>query len=167
ETMALAMLTSLCRRFGIPIHVVHLAAGDLWHVVAESRAQGLKLSAETCPHYLPFAAEDIPDGAPQFKCAPPIREVYQRESLWEGLRSGGIQLVASDHSPCPPAMKRLDTGDVEHAWGGIAALEMAFSAVWTGARARGFTPADVVRWMSDAPARLARLAGRNGAGAAG
>jgi allantoinase len=163
ETMALALLASLARRHGLWIHVVHLASGDLWGVVRDGRAQGLRLSCETCPHYLTFAAEEIPDGAPLFKCAPPIREAAHRDGLWEGLRAGAIHLIATDHSPCPPELKRLDSGDVAGAWGGIASLELSLPVVWTGAAARGFTPADVVRWMSDGPSRLAGLHGRKGA----
>lgn len=163
ETMALAFLVHLSRRTGMWTHVVHLAAGDLWSVVRDARAIGVRISCETCPHYLTFAAEEIPDGAPQFKCAPPIREAAHRDGLWEGLRAGAIHLVASDHSPCPPEMKRLDAGDVLGAWGGIASLEVGLSAVWSGAGPRGFGPADVVRWMSDGPSRLAGLHGRKGA----
>lgn len=158
ETMALAFLVHLSRRTGTWVHVVHLAAGDLWPVVRDARAIGVRITCETCPHYLTFAAEEIPDGDPRYKCAPPIREAVHREGLWEGLREGAIHLIASDHSPCPPELKRLEAGDVLGAWGGIASLELGLGAVWSGARARGFAPEDVVRWMSDGPSRLAGLA---------
>jgi len=162
EVMALAFLVHLALRTGTWIHVVHLAAGDLWSVVRDARNMGVRISCETCPHYLTFAAEEIPDGDPRFKCAPPIREAASREALWEGLRERAIHLVASDHSPCPPDLKRLAAGDVMGAWGGIASLEIGFGAVWHGARARGFDATDVVRWMSDGPSRLAGLQGRKG-----
>src|SRR6202011_221078 len=109
---------------------------------------------ETCPHYLAFAAEEIPDGATQFKCAPPIREASNREALWDGLRDGIIDMIASDHSPCPPEMKRQVTGDFFAAWGGIASLQFGFSAIWTAALERGFQIENVARWMSAAPAKL-------------
>jgi allantoinase len=110
------------------------------------------VTAETCPHYLTFAAEEIPDGATQYKCCPPIREAANRERLWEGLRDGVIDLVVTDHSPSTPDLKALDTGDFGVAWGGISSLQLGLSAVWTEARRRGFTLTDVSRWMSQAPA---------------
>jgi allantoinase len=162
EMHALAALVTFARAHNVHVHVVHLAAGDLWQVVRDARDRGWSVSAETCPHYLTFAAEEIPDGATQFKCAPPIREREHREGLWEGLRAGAIHLVVSDHSPCPPAMKLPGTGDFLKAWGGIASLELSLAAVWTGASERGATPSDVVRWMSTMPARLAGLRKRKG-----
>src|SRR5690606_32479315 len=110
--------------------------------------KGLAISVETCPHYLSFAAEEIADGDPRFKCAPPIREVRHQEALWAGLRDGTIDTIGSDHSPAPPALKHLRDGNVERAWGGIASLELLLPAVWTGARARGIEPSQVVRWLS-------------------
>jgi allantoinase len=118
------------------------------------------VTVETCPHYLTFTAEEIPDGATQFKCAPPIRERDTREALWAALADGTIDLIASDHSPCPPAMKA--SGDFLAAWGGIASLELGLPIVWTGASARGFGPERVAEWMSAAPARLAGLDDRKG-----
>jgi allantoinase len=117
---------------------------------------------ETCPHYLTFAAEDVPDGDTAFKCSPPIREASHREALWAALAAGDIDLVVSDHSPCTPELKRLDVGDFGLAWGGIAGLQVTLPAVWTGARARGLVLADVVRWMSEAPARLTGLTAKGG-----
>jgi len=162
EMQAMAALVTFARTHGVHVHVVHLAAGDLWQVVRDARAQGWSVSAETCPHYLTFAAEEIPDGATEFKCAPPIRDASHREGLWDGLRAGAIHLIASDHSPCPPALKLRERGDFMQAWGGIASLELSLAAVWTGAHARGAAPHDVVRWMSTMPARLAGLRKRKG-----
>src|SRR5690606_23747201 len=130
---------------------------DALGIVAEARGRGVKLSVETCPHYLSFAAESIPDGDPRFKCAPPIREEAQREGLWSGLRDGLVDLVVSDHSPCTPALKRMPEGDVAGAWGGIAGLQLVLCATFTEAVARGFALDDVVRWMADAPARFVGL----------
>ena len=115
------------------------------------------MTVETCPHYLVFEAQAIADGATQFKCCPPIREAAHREALWAALAAGDLDLVVSDHSPCTPELKRLDVGDFGLAWGGIASLQVALPAVWTGARARGLPLDSVTRWMATAPARLAGL----------
>jgi allantoinase len=132
-----------------------------------ARAEGLPLSAETCPHYLHFVAERIPDGATPFKCAPPIRDAANREALWAALADGTLELVASDHSPCSPGLKAMEQGDFLAAWGGVSGLQLALSVVWTEASARGHTLVDIARWMSAAPARLARLDAKKGAIAAG
>jgi allantoinase len=162
EDEAVRLVIGLCRDTGARTHVVHHASSDSLPQIAAARAAGLPFSAETCPHYLSFAAEDIPDGATAFKCAPPIRERDNREALWAALRAGTLGLVASDHSPCTPALKRLEAGDFQAAWGGISGLQLAFSVVFTEARARGFELADVVRWMCAGPAELAGVAGRKG-----
>lgn len=162
EIRAIRLVLELSENSSCPIHVVHLAAAEALHYFRWARGQALPTSVETCPHYLSFCAEEIGIGSTLFKCAPPIRGRENRERLWEGLRDGTIDLIASDHSPCPPELKRLDTGDFMEAWGGIASLEVSLSAVWTGARERGFTPADLARWMGEAPARLAGLSGRKG-----
>jgi allantoinase len=157
ENEAIDLVVRLCRDTRARTHIVHHASSDALPTIAGARAAGLPLSAETCPHYLAFAAEDIPDGATAFKCAPPIRERDNRERLWQALRDGTLELVASDHSPCSPHLKHQERGDFEAAWGGISGLQLALSVVWTEARARGFTIEDVVRWMCSAPARLAGI----------
>jgi allantoinase len=167
ENEAVALVARLARETGARSHVVHVSSSDALDVAREARRSGARLTLETCPHYLTFAAEDVPDRATPFKCAPPIRERQNRESLWDALREGLIDLIATDHSPAPPALKRLDTGDFLAAWGGIASLELGLSAVWTGAAARGLPLSDVVRWMSAAPARLAGLDRKKGAIAPG
>jgi allantoinase len=136
-------------------HIVHLAAGECAALIGSARAAGIALSAETCPHYLFFAAEEVPAARTEFKCCPPIRYAANREALWRALGAGVIDCVVSDHSPCPPALK--DTGDFRTAWGGISSLQIGLSAVWTGARRRGFSLADVARWMCAFPASLAGL----------
>ncbi|HEY2953732.1 MAG TPA: allantoinase AllB [Candidatus Eisenbacteria bacterium] len=167
ECEAIAMMLALCKETGCPVHIVHLAAADAVPMLRDARARGLPVTVETCPHYLTFAAEEIADGATTFKCAPPIRERGNRAALWTALGEGVIDLVATDHSPCPPAMKWLESGDFFAAWGGIASLELALAATWTGARERGFTPADLARWMCARPTRLARLETTKGAIAPG
>ena len=117
----------------------------------------MAVTVETCPHYLTFTAEAVPDGATQYKCCPPIREEANRESLWQGLADGMIDIVVSDHSPSHRELKRLDTGDFGAAWGGISSLQLGLTAIWSQARARGHTLDDVVAWMASGPAALAGL----------
>lgn len=162
EVEAVELMVRLCRETGCRVHIVHVASAGVLPVLRRAREEGLPITAETCPHYLTFAAEEIPDGGVAWKCAPPIRSLENRERLWEALREGVLDLVATDHSPCPPALKKIDAGDFRGAWGGIASLQIALSAVWTGARERGFTLEDLARWMCAAPARLAGLEGRKG-----
>lgn len=167
EEEAIALVTGLCRETGARTHIVHHSAASALGQLRQARAQGLPLTAETCPHYLHFTAEAIPDGATPFKCAPPIRDAANREALWQALAEGVLDFVASDHSPCSPALKAIEAGDFVRAWGGVAGLQLALSVVWTEASARGHTLVDVARWMCEGPARLAGLTGRKGTIAAG
>jgi allantoinase len=167
EQAAVEMLVRLSREFGVHVHVVHLASADALPVLRAARRAGCQVTVETCPHYLTFAAEEIEDGQTAFKCAPPIRERENREALWTGLVEGDIDVIATDHSPAPPAMKRLVDGDFLQAWGGIASLQLGLSAVWTEARRRDVTVALLARWLSEAPAQLAGLKGRKGSIAEG
>jgi allantoinase len=163
ERRAIEKVISAAAATGARAHIVHLSAAECVAMIAGARAAGIRLSAETCPHYLYFAAEQVPDGATEYKCCPPIRGAINREALWRGLEEGVIDCVVSDHSPCPPALKRLGpdgSGDFGAAWGGIASLQLGLSAVWTAARGRGRTLEDVARWMAAAPAALAGLAGK-------
>jgi allantoinase len=158
EESAIGRLVAAAADSGGRTHVVHLADADALPILRRARAEGVRITVETCPHYLTFAAEEVPDGATSFKCCPPIREASHREALWAALTDGDVDLVVSDHSPCTPDLKGLDAGDFGAAWGGIASLQVALPAVWTGARARGIDLVQVVRWMAEAPARLAGLA---------
>lgn len=167
EVEAIEMLVRLCRAHRARVHVVHVSSAGGAECIARARAEGLPVSAETCPHYLAFTSEGVPPGATAFKCAPPIRESAHREALWAALAAGTLELVASDHSPCPPAMKSPDRGDFLAAWGGIASLQLLLPAVWTEAAARGAGPGTLSRWLAEAPARLAGLEGRKGALAPG
>ncbi len=157
ELQAIRLLIGLCRDYRCRTHIVHLSTAAALPLLEAARAEGLPLTVETCPHYLFFAAESIPDRATQFKCAPPIRAAANREALWQALRNGVIDLIATDHSPCPPEMKCFDTGSFESAWGGISSLSLALSVVWTEASRRGFTLVEIARWMAEAPSRLAGL----------
>lgn len=157
ENEAIGMMIRLCREFGTRVHIVHLSSADALPMLAAARLEGLPISVETCPHYLHFAAETIPEGACQYKCAPPIRERANNDQLWGALDAGAISLVASDHSPCPPAMKQLGSGDFAAAWGGIASLQLGLPVMWTDAHARGLGVQRLADWMCAAPARLAGL----------
>jgi len=157
EESAIGRLVAAARDTGARAHVVHLADADALPILRTARAEGVRITVETCPHYLTFTAEEIPDGATSFKCCPPIREARHREALWAALTAGEIDLVVSDHSPCTPDLKRLDIGDFGAAWGGIASLQVALPVVWSDARARGIGLEAVVRWMAEEPARLAGL----------
>lgn len=166
EHSAIAMLIRLMQWCPTSVHVVHLSSATSLDMICSARERGLPITVETCPHYLTFAAEDVPDGATEYKCAPPIRDAAERDALWRGLIEGHIDMIVTDHSPCPPDMKQTD-GDFFGAWGGIASLQVSLAAVWAGARTRGVGPERVARWMSSAPARLVNLDGRKGALAAG
>jgi allantoinase len=160
ESTAVQTVIEAARRTGARVHIVHLSDADALPAIAAAKADGVRLSVETCPHYLVFESGSIPAGATQFKCCPPIREAENRERLWQALGAGLIDFVVSDHSPCLPSLKLLDSGDFGAAWGGIASVQLSLPAVWTEAQARGFAVTDVVRWMSARPAEFAGLSGK-------
>ena len=155
ELSAIQLMISLCREYYFRLHIVHLATSRALDILRSAKSEGLPVSVETCPHYLHLASEKIPDGQTLFKCAPPIRSRENCEKLWQGLREGVVDLVTTDHSPCPPEMKRLDEGNFRTAWGGISSLSLALPVMWTEANGRGFTLIDIARWMAEGPARLA------------
>lgn len=167
EVAAVELVARLAGDAGARVHVVHAASADTVAAVRRAREAGVALSAETCPHYLTACAGEIEDGATVWKCAPPIRGAEHREALWRALLDGHLELVASDHSPSPPAAKEMASGDFAAAWGGISSLQLLLPLVWTGARRRGAGPERLAEWLSAAPARLAGLAGRKGAVAPG
>lgn len=162
ENLAVAQVIEAARRTGAHAHICHLSSSDALPMIDSARREGVHVTAESCPHYLSINAEDIPDGATTFKCSPPIRQEANRELLWRGLKANVIDLVVSDHSPSAPEMKCLESGDFADAWGGISSIQFALSVTWTEARARGFSLADVIRWMSEGPARLAGLETKGG-----
>lgn len=167
EDRAVALLIECASQFQARIHVVHLSSSGAIALLRQAKRDGLSITAETCPHYLTFAAEEIADKATEFKCAPPIRERENRERLWEALADRTIDMIATDHSPCPAAMKLREEGDFLRAWGGIASLQLSLSAVWTQARARGYSVADMAHWLCRNPARLAGIEDRKGSIAPG
>lgn len=160
EVRAVALICALVAETGCRAHIVHLSAAGALDVVAAAKAAGLPVTAETCPHYLGLAAEDIPDGATEYKCAPPVRERENQDLLWAALRNGTLDFVVTDHSPCLPALKRLENGLFADAWGGIASLQLGLRSVWTEAQKRGVGLADVLRWMATGPADFIGAADR-------
>jgi allantoinase len=163
ELEAIRLMIRLCRQYRFRLHIVHLSTALALQELQTARAEGLPITVETCPHYLHFAAEETADGATLLKCAPPIRSRRNLQQLWQGLRDGIIDMIVTDHSPCPPAMKQEESGRFDLAWGGIASLSLALSVIHTECCHRGFTLNDLVRWMSSAPAALAGLSHRAGA----
>lgn len=162
EAEAIRLIIRLCREYGCAVHIVHLSTASALADLKAARAERLPLTVETCAHYLYFAAETVRDGATEYKCAPPIRSAANQQLLWQALRDGLIDLVATDHSPCPPGMKLPGESDFLNAWGGIASLSLSLPVMWTAASERGFAMNDIVRWMSEKPASLAGLDSRKG-----
>ena len=160
EDRAVRRVVEATRRTGGRAHIAHLSSATALPALAAARAEGVAVTAETCPHYLLLSAEEIGDGDTAAKCGPPVRGAANRTALWEGLAAGVLGSVVSDHSPCLPEMKSLGTGDFSTAWAGISSLQVALPAAWTAARARGFRLTDLVRWMAEAPAELAGLAAK-------
>jgi allantoinase len=157
ENLAVAQVIEAARVTGGHAHIVHLSSSDALPMIASARREGVRITAETCPHYLTLTAEEIGDGETAAKCSPPVREAANRELLWAGLREEILGMVVSDHSPCTEQMKEPGTGDFGSAWGGISSLQLGLPLVWTQAHARGIRLAQVADWMSAAPARLAGL----------
>jgi len=167
ENDAIELMIALCREYKCAVHIVHLSSSEALPSIRAAKNEGLPLTVETCPHYLTFAAEEISDGDPRFKCAPPIREAENRELLWQAVLDRTIDFIVSDHSPCTPELKFLDQGDLAKAWGGISSLQFGLPAIWTSASRRGATIADLVRWLSAKPAEFLNLSARKGALAPG
>ena len=167
EDAAVALMIDLCRETGARVHIVHHSSSDSLGLLRAARSEGLPMTVETCPHYLTLAAEDIADGNTLFKCCPPVRERENRDKLWKAVADGTIDMIVSDHSPCIPELKKQDSGNFMDAWGGISALQFGLPVMWTNFKARGFQLNDLVRLMSEAPAKLAGLENRKGRLAAG
>ena len=167
ETDAIDLLIDLAEEARLAghnarVHIVHLSCADAIPAIAMAQGRGLAITAETCPHYLTLFAEACPDGKTLYKCCPPIREDANRSALWQGLAQGTIEFVVSDHSPCTPQLKHLDSGDLDKAWGGISSLQFGLPLIWSEARERGFSLPAVVDWMATRPAQFAGLGARKG-----
>ena len=157
ENLAIAEVIARARWTGAKVHILHLSSSDALPMIASAKRDGVHITAETCPHYLTLASEDIPAGNTAYKCCPPIREAANRDLLWQGLTDGTIDCIVTDHSPSTLELKHLDTGDFGTAWGGVASLQLSLAVMWTAARARGISLERVVEWMASKPAALAGL----------
>ena len=162
EDDAIALMIKLCEQYKCPVHIVHLSSSQMVPKIKDAMDKGLPFTVETCPHYLTFASEEIPDGDTRFKCAPPIRERENREKLWAALKDGVVNIVVSDHSPCVPDLKFIPEGDLKKAWGGISSLQFRLPAIWTEASKRGFSLEDLTRWLCSSPAEFLGMADRKG-----
>ncbi|MFS8083588.1 MAG: allantoinase AllB [Ginsengibacter sp.] len=162
ETDAVKLMIKLCKEFNCHVHIVHLSSSQSLPLIAKAKANNLPLTCETAPHYLYYNAEDIEDGNTLLKCAPPIREKANNELLWDALKSGLINFIATDHSPCLPFMKNPDTGNFMTAWGGIASLQFSLPIVWTAGQKHKATLNDICRWLCEEPAKLLKLENKNG-----
>lgn len=162
ETDALELLIKLCRKTGCRVHIVHLASAKAAAILKEAKNEGLPITAETAPHYLFFSSDTIPDGNPLYKCAPPIRNSHNRDALADALMSGVIDFIATDHSPCPPGLKELESGNLKNAWGGISSMQLLLPLAWTVTRKRGASPADICRWLCSVPANFLNIFDRTG-----
>lgn len=160
ENEAIAAVIKAAKATGARVHILHLASAEAIDSIHRAKADGVRITVETCPHYLTFAAEEVPDGATQYKCCPPVRDEANRRALWAGLESGAIDWIASDHSPCTPDLKRFDSGDFGAAWGGIASVQLVLPAVWTAARDRGLNLSRVVDWLTERPVRGVGMRGK-------
>jgi len=162
EDDAIALMIRLCEEFNCHVHVVHLSSSNSIGQIVKAKQKGLPLTVETSQHYLYFTAEQIGDGQTQFKCAPPIREKENNEKLWQALKDGVIDFVATDHSPSTPDLKQLQTGDFTKAWGGIASLQLALPVLWTAAKRHDCSIADVAKWLCENSSRLPGLENSKG-----
>lgn len=162
EMDAIALMIQLCRETSCPVHIVHLSCADALPMIQSARLEGLPFTVETCSHYLTLAAENVAEGDTRFKCAPPIREQENANRLWKGLEEGVIDFIVSDHSPCTPALKLMEKGDFQGAWGGISSLQFGLSVIWTEAKRRGYSLLQLAQWMCEKPATLLHLAHKKG-----
>ncbi|GAA4176847.1 allantoinase AllB [Gryllotalpicola koreensis] len=161
EAAAVAMVIDAARRTGARVHIVHVSSAAVLPLLRAAQAEGVRITGETCPHYLTLDAALIADGETAFKCAPPIRDHANQDALWAALADGTLSIIVSDHSPATVDLKTRGH-DFGQAWGGIAGLQLGLPAIWTEAGRRGIPLADVVRWMSANTAAFAGLADRGG-----
>ncbi len=160
EDRAITQVLDAAGRFGTRVHILHLSNAASLDRLATARAAGARVTVETCPHYLTLSAEQVQDGATQFKCCPPIRDAANQDLLWQGLQDGVIDIVVTDHSPSTPDLKKLESGDFGEAWGGVSSLQLGLSVMWKAAAARGYCLDDVLDWMAKGPAEIVGLPGK-------
>ena len=157
ENNAVKLMIDLCRETNSHVHLVHISSSEALPLIRAAKEEGLPLTAETCPQYLFFNAEDIADGATAFKCAPPIREKENNEKLWEALKDGTLDFIVTDHSPASPELKEIESGNFKKAWGGIAGLQFLLPVVWTAAKERGFSLEQISKLLCGNIANFLRI----------
>jgi allantoinase len=162
EDDAIALMIRLCGEFNCRTHIVHLSSADSVAQIAKAKQKGLPLTVETGQHYLYFNAEGIKDRQTSFKCAPPIREKENNEQLWQALKDGTIDFVATDHSPAPPGLKEITSGNFMKAWGGISSVQFALPVLWTAAKKHSCSLNDIAKWLCEKPAVLPGLQKKKG-----
>ena len=162
ENNAISMVIELARDFHTPIHIVHVSSSEALPAIALAKASGISISAETCPHYIYFSSEEVQDNNTLFKCAPPIREKENNRLLKEALKSRVLDFIASDHSPAPPELKKVEDGDFIKAWGGIAGLQMMLPASWTALKEM-ITLEEFIPMLTSRPAEFLKLEKQKGA----
>ena len=160
ENTAIEQVLAAARETGARVHILHLSSAEALPAIRAAKQEGVKVTVETCPHYLTFASELIPDGATEYKCCPPLRENDNRKALWEGLKDGTIDHIASDHSPCTVDLKVKDTGDFGKAWGGVASVQLGLPAVWSAGEEFGIELSDIARWLAANPCASFRVPGK-------
>ena len=160
ENTAIEQVLAAARETGARVHILHLSSAEALPAIRAAKQEGVKVTVETCPHYLTFASELIPDGATEYKCCPPLRENDNRKALWEGLKDGTIDHIASDHSPCTVDLKVKDTGDFGKAWGGVASVQLGLPEVWTAGEEFGIELSDIARWLAANPCASFRVSGK-------
>jgi allantoinase len=157
EVNAINEIIRLSKKHNCKVHIVHLSSAKALKLINKAQQGGIKITAETCPHYLTLDSESIPDGDGRFKCCPPIRNISNQDDLWQGLESNIVSFIVSDHSPCTPALKKLEEQNLWEAWGGISSLQFGLSLIWTAIQKRGYNINHLVKWMCERPARLVNL----------
>ncbi len=162
EVEAIEEIIRLSAKHRCKVHIVHLSSAKALDIIQKAQRKGVQITAETCPHYLTLSSETIPDGDGRFKCCPPIRNTANQEALWQGLKQGIINFIVSDHSPCTPALKRIEEQNLWEAWGGISSLQFGLSLIWNHLKQKGLNLLELNKWMCENPAKLVGLQNTKG-----
>jgi allantoinase len=161
ENDAIDLMIKLCRKHKCATHIVHVSSAEALIKIEKAKEEGLPLTAETCSHYLYFNAEDIPDANSLYKCAPPIREKKNNDLLKDALDSGVLDFITTDHSPAPPDIKELESGNLQKAWGGIAGLQFLLPAAWTAMKEK-ISLKKFIPLLTEHPAAFLKVDNRKG-----
>lgn len=153
EDNAIELMIQLSQEFNCKVHVVHLSSSNSIKKIQEAKSKGIPITVETSQHYLYFSSEEIGNGKTEYKCAPPIREKENNIKLYKALEENIIDFVATDHSPCTPNLKELESGNFMKAWGGISSIQFALSVLWTVVKNNNGSIHQLVKWLSENPAK--------------